>query len=87
MPIGRSIAPESLANWLTARFCLYSADRRGRLFRSEIDHPVWPLEPAEAIIERNTLTAPFGIALPDRAPLLHFSRRLDTVAWTLDRLA
>lgn len=78
--------PDSLANWLTARFSLYSADHRGGLFRGEIDHAIWPLEPAEAIFEENTLTAPLGIALPDCEPLLHFSRRIEAVAWTLDRV-
>jgi len=75
---------EPLTNWLTARFCLYSADDRGRLFRGEIDHAIWSLEPAEAIIEANTLARSLGIALPDCEPLLHFSRRIEAVAWTVE---
>ena len=77
---------DPLANWLTARFCLYTADRLGRIRRCEIDHAPWPLEAAEAQIEACTLGEAVGITLPDCEPLLHFTRRLDTVAWTLDLL-
>jgi uncharacterized protein YqjF (DUF2071 family) len=74
----------SLDRWLTARYCLYTADRRGRTWRGEIDHAPWSLQRAEAEVETNTMTAPLGITLPDRPPLVHFSRRIDAVAWTLE---
>lgn len=77
---------DPLTNWLTARYCLYAASRHGQLFRGEINHAPWPLEHAEAVIDENTLAAAAGIELPGCAPLLHFSRRLETVAWTLDRV-
>jgi uncharacterized protein YqjF (DUF2071 family) len=81
--IGPAAAPErgSLADWLTGRYALYSADRRGRLYRVEIDHAPWPLQPAEAEIQVNTMAAAQGIALPDRPPLLHFARRQDVRVW------
>jgi uncharacterized protein YqjF (DUF2071 family) len=74
-------AEAALAEWLTARYCLYTLDRRGRVLRAEIDHPPWPLQPAEARITMNTMTAPFGLRLPDAPPLLHFSRWLDVRVW------
>ncbi len=77
-------ATDRLANWLTARYCLYVADRRGRLWRGEIDHSPWPLQAAEAEVEAAGLVAGLGIRLPDVPPLLHFSRRIEAVAWTLD---
>src|SRR5579862_1900640 len=76
-------APGSLEDWLTARYCLYSVDRHGRVYRGEIHHWPWPLQPAEAEISVNTLAASHGIALPDTPPLLQFSQRLDVVAWPL----
>ncbi len=66
----------SLERWLTERYRLYAADRRGSLYSAEIDHAPWPLEPAAAEIEVNTMSLALGIRLPDRAPLLHFSRTL-----------
>lgn len=72
--------PGRLEHWLTERYCFYTLDRSGRVVRGEVDHPQWPLQAAEASMEVNTMTAPFGIALTDK-PLLHFSRRLDVVAW------
>lgn len=84
-PVSTS-TPGSLEHWLTARYCLYAANRAGRLFRGEINHPPWPLQPAEAVIETNTMTAAHGIEIAD-PPLLHFARRIDMVAWWPERVA
>jgi uncharacterized protein YqjF (DUF2071 family) len=73
--------PGSLAHWLTERYCLYAVGRRGRLHRAEIRHPAWPLQPAQATIERNTLTTGLGFELPDVAPLAHFAARVDVHVW------
>ncbi|MBI2760633.1 MAG: DUF2071 domain-containing protein [Chloroflexi bacterium] len=78
--------PGSLADWLTARYCLYAVDGRGRAYRAQIDHPPWQLAPVEAEIAVNTMTEQHGINLPNQSPLLHFSRRLNMVAWLPQRL-
>jgi hypothetical protein len=87
-PTGAEVAAPkgSLADFLTARYCLYAADPRGRLYRGEIDHPPWPLQEAEAEVERDTMTAPLGFPLPAAEPLRWFSRRLEVVAWPIERL-
>ena len=54
------------------------AIHRGRLTATRVEHAAWPLQDAEAEIERNTMTAPFGITLPSTPPILQFARRLDT---------
>jgi uncharacterized protein len=74
--------PRSLAYFLTERYCLYAVDE-GRLKRAEIHHRPWPLQPAEAVIEENTMP-PAGVNLLDDDPLLHFSARQDVVIWPLD---
>jgi uncharacterized protein YqjF (DUF2071 family) len=77
-------APDgSIDRWLTERYCLYVANRRGTVWRGEIHHAPWSLQPAEAEIERNTMADPLRLALPARRPLLHFAERQDVVAWTL----
>jgi uncharacterized protein YqjF (DUF2071 family) len=75
--------PGTLEHWLTERYCLYVANHRGHLWRGEIHHRQWPLQPAAAAIVTNTMTAPLGIALPCTTPLLHFARRQDVLAWRL----
>ncbi len=84
-PTGKVFHPQrgTLEYFLTERYCLYAIDTRGRLRRAEIHHPPWPLQPGEALFERNTMAAACGIALPDSAPLLHFARRLDVLVWPL----
>jgi uncharacterized protein YqjF (DUF2071 family) len=80
-------AVDSLEYWLTERYCLYAADRRGRLWRGNIHHARWPLQPAEADIACNTMADQLQLRLPPRAPLLHFAPRLAVVAWALEAVA
>lgn len=72
--------------FLTERYCLYALDHGGRPYRLDIHHPRWTLQPARARFERNSVAEASGIALPDRAPLLHFARRQDMVAWAPEPL-
>jgi uncharacterized protein YqjF (DUF2071 family) len=77
----------ALESWLTDRYCLYSANRDGVTWRGDIDHAPWPLQPAEADIGHNTMTAQIGLTLPDTKPLLHFAEHLEVVAWLPRRLS
>jgi hypothetical protein len=79
-------APGSLENWLTERYCLYAANRAGRVWRGEIHHAPWPLQPAEAELAHNSLAEQIGVGLPALPPLLHFVRRLDVLAWLPEAL-
>lgn len=78
-PVGEvaPAAPGSLDHWLVERYSLYAADRRARLYRADISHRPWPLQPAEATIPRNTMLEAAGITVADQPPRLSFSRRLD----------
>jgi uncharacterized protein YqjF (DUF2071 family) len=86
-PVGEPFGAErgSLLEFVTDRYCLYSADRSGRLFRCEIDHGPWMLQNAEAAIELNSMAAPLGLDPASeesrRAPMLHYAARQDVVAW------
>jgi uncharacterized protein YqjF (DUF2071 family) len=77
--------PGSLDYFLTERYCLYTvlstANDALALRRLEIHHPPWALQAAEATIEVNTMADAAGIRLPSIAPLLHFAKRQDMVAW------
>jgi hypothetical protein len=73
--------PGSLEYFLTERYCLYTVDESFHLHRLEIHHPPWPLQAAEAVIEVNSMADAAGIRLPSMAPLLHFAKRQDMVAW------
>ena len=73
--------PGSLENFLTERYCLYAADGKGNVRRGDIHHRLWPLRPAEVEVQTLRMTGQIGVALPDTPPLLHFSERLDVLAW------
>jgi uncharacterized protein YqjF (DUF2071 family) len=78
-------APGSVEHWLTERYRLYAADRRGRVWRGDIHHTQWPLQPAEADIACDPMAAPLGLPC-DGPPLLHFACRQDVVVWRLERV-
>lgn len=84
-PVGAAITVPTggLEHWLTERYCLYAADREGRVRRGEIHHRRWPLFAAEAEIETNTVGGAHGLRFAGE-PLLHFARRLDVVGWWLE---
>lgn len=76
----------TLEHWLTARYCLYSADRRGRIYRGEIDHPRWQLSRAQWQVEENTMTKPLGFELSGDPNLL-FAQPIRVNAWKIQRIA
>jgi uncharacterized protein len=84
--------PGTLENFLTERYCLYSAgvanraSGTGRVRRGDIHHLMWPLQPAAVEVEELEMTAQVGVTLPDTGPTLHYARRLDVVAWPPKRL-
>jgi uncharacterized protein YqjF (DUF2071 family) len=74
--------PGTLERWLTERYCLYTV-AKGNVYRAEIHHAQWPLQDAEAEIERNTMASAAGIQLPNTKPLLHFAKKLEVLVWPL----
>jgi uncharacterized protein len=79
--------PGTLEHFLTERYTLYTVDAAHRLHSADIHHAPWPLQPAEAELRENTMTAPYGLHLPPVEPLLHYAARQDVVVWPLRRLA
>jgi uncharacterized protein len=88
-PVGEPFEsrPGTLENFLTERYCLYAADEKSNIRRGDIHHHPWPLQPAEAEIEKLAMTEQIGVALPETRPILHFSKRLDVLAWLPRRVA
>ena len=78
--------PGSLEHWLTERYCLYAADAAGRLLRAQIHHLPWPLQPAWAELELNTMARPLGLDLNTAPASLLFARELEVVVWWPERV-
>ncbi len=75
------VLPGSFEYFFTERPCVFSTNRAGQPIRANLHHVPWPLEDAEAEIERNDLAAAVGIVLPATEPVLHYSRRLAVYVW------
>lgn len=84
-PVGEvfSASVGSLEHWLTSRYALFTSNRGGQLLRGEIHHVDWPLQPAQAHIDLNTMTHPLGITLPDIPPHLLYVNYLEVLVWRL----
>ena len=79
-------APGSLEHFLTERYCLYTV-KGGAVFRTDIAHVPWPLQPARAEFRRNTMAEPVGFSLTSPPQLRHFARRLDVRVWLPERVS
>jgi uncharacterized protein len=77
----------TIENFLSERYCLYSADSRGHVRRGDVHHHLWPLQPAEAEVQTLAMTQQIGVELPEISPILHFSKRLDVLAWLPRRIS
>ena len=77
--------PGSLQHFLTERYCLYTVNRR-RLYRGEIHHLPWDLQPAHFDVRENTMAKPAGLELPAQPELTSFSREQKVLFWAPDRL-
>jgi hypothetical protein len=53
--------------------------------RADIHHLPWPLQPARAEFEINTMAAAAGIALSGVPQLLHFAKFLEVLVWPPQR--
>ncbi|MDA8746434.1 DUF2071 domain-containing protein, partial [Rubripirellula amarantea] len=74
----------SLEHWLSSRYCLYSVNRRGTIYRGEIDHPPWTLAPAVCVESVNTMVEPLGFSLQG-SPHLMVAQPIDVRAWIVTR--
>ncbi|MCB1326231.1 MAG: DUF2071 domain-containing protein [Leptospiraceae bacterium] len=82
----RPAAKGSLEHWLTERYCLYTADRSGRLYRGDIHHLPWELQIGQVELQRNSMTRSHGLEVSALPALVHFVRRIDVLVWSLDRV-
>lgn len=85
-PMRRS-ARGTLEHWLTERYCLYARSPRGVIRRAEIHHDPWPLQPADARVEIDTMAAAAGVIVTPQRPHLLFARRIDVRVWLPRRVA
>jgi uncharacterized protein YqjF (DUF2071 family) len=88
-PIGtiEEAPPGSLAHWLTERYCLYARAGNRSLYRAEIHHLPWPLQPARVEIHTSNLLARHGISIEGPPAHVRYSRQLEVVIWPPEWLA
>ena len=84
-PLDRS-APDSLAFFLTERYCLYSF-HRNKIYRSRIFHEPWRLCSARLDSHQSTMIESLGIPEPPDEPILHYAESIAVDIWPLKNLS
>jgi uncharacterized protein YqjF (DUF2071 family) len=86
-PSGTPTEPEpgTLLSFLTERYRFFVADEDGRVYRGDIDHDPWQLQPADLSVRANGLFDANGFAEPESEPLVHYSPGIDVTAGPLRR--
>lgn len=79
--------PGSFEHYLTARYCLFSCDRRGLIRRGMIDHLPWPLQTGTVEIHENSMLDVLGLTTPPESPHVLYVQEIRTVAWSLRAVA
>jgi uncharacterized protein YqjF (DUF2071 family) len=74
-----------IETFVTERYCLYVV-RSHRVHRVEIHHLPWPLQPAQAEFQINTMGRRAGIDLPPDQPLLQFAKMLEVFVFAPEEL-
>ena len=82
--LSRTVGDPRFAHWATERYCLYSGDGRGRLFRGEIHHRPWNAVPAKLEIVENSFLR--DLSVREQHPDVLFSERIEVVVWPLEEL-
>jgi len=82
-PIGDPFIAESgsFESWATERYCLYSQSRKGDIYRVEVQHVPWPLQQAEARVEKCDLFSAAGISPLDSNAVCHYSAGVQVVSY------
>ncbi len=79
--------PGSLEHFLTERYMLYAADRRGTVFRGRIWHEPWPLRRASLASVDDSLVAAAGIDVSAAGkPVVFAADPIEVAAWRIQRV-
>jgi len=67
-------------HWMAERYCLYCR-AGGSILRVDVHHRPWPLQKAEATIDRCDLFSAAGLSNPIENPICHFSSGVEVVSY------
>ena len=78
--------PDTLAFFLTERYCLYAASGES-IYRARIHHAPWPLQQAELSSPLySTMIESHGLPTPAGAPMLHYAEELAVDIWSPEKV-
>ncbi|MDQ3806217.1 MAG: DUF2071 domain-containing protein [Acidobacteriota bacterium] len=79
-------APGSLDFFLVERYCLYTSDGGGPIYRARIHHRPWPLREVRVETYRSRMVEAAGLGAPAGEALLHHGGPVDVEVWPLEEV-
>ena len=73
-------APEkkgALSSWLTERYCLFTVNKQGDIYRGDVIHDSWSLYKVESLNYKNNFTSEFGFSRLRDPTLVSFAKEID----------
>ena len=83
--IARPARRSSIDHFLVERYCLYAVTNK-HIYRGDVHHLPYVLERCHFEIEKNTMTEPIGLRLPETPDLAHYSAGLKVLIWPPEKL-
>lgn len=79
--------PDSLAFFLTERYCLYASNKaQTKLYRGRVAHTPWPLRSAQVLHYESSLIESHGLPTPAGKPVLHAGGPVSVELWPMQRV-
>jgi uncharacterized protein len=75
--VAAAAQPGTLEHFLVERYLLFSRAFGDKLFRLQVHHQPWPLQPAHDVKMRQTLASADGLPQLEGEPLAHYSEGVD----------
>ncbi|MDR3632762.1 MAG: DUF2071 domain-containing protein [Isosphaeraceae bacterium] len=75
----------TLEHFLAERYLLYAA-HRDRLYREQVHHRPYPLQPADSLAIDENLLAAAGLTRPEHPPLAHYAVGVDVEVFPLEAI-
>lgn len=83
LPISSLTKKGTLEEWLLERYCFYTTNTKGKVFRCDIIHEPWSIHNVELENMKNDLLSTFHIQSESTQPLVQYSKDANVRLWPI----
>ncbi len=75
--ISDEISHGDLEHWICERYCLFTINKKNRIYRGDVIHPPWQLQKVNNLLYQNNFSQEFGFHSLNSYESCYYSRELD----------